>query len=406
MTEELDHKGVVEAIQSKFDEFKKTNDKATEEREKRSGEATVETQTKLDAINADITELRKVQNELDKRSKLQSISMPSKGDITPEQELRTAAYTKWVRHGMGETGKAQFTPEEVRALAGTSDADGQFLVPVEFESELIMNAYNLSSIRPIAQVGTTSRDVVALGALSKPTVAWGKRAVAVSQQDLDTGGLKINIKNIRALTLISNDTLDDADADIMAEIREAFEMAVAEAEDDAFIVGTDEDAPPGIMASALVLANYVPTGVADNIYDGTHNGMDALQTALYSLKSTYRRNGTFAMNSTTEAAVRALKDGNGAYLWEPSSQAGTPIALLGRPVINPEGMADIAANAYPIVFGDFRSGYKIRDRAGLVLTRLVERYAEYDQTGLMLKKRTGGQVVLDEAFVPVKVATT
>jgi len=403
MPEKQDLDLVIDKINTKFEEFKRTNDKAEQERETRNGEALAETSEKLDKINADITELRKEQNQLEKR--LNRPKVKNDIEITPEIELHKRAYEKYIRFGVGETGSSQFTDDEKRALAGTSDTDGQFLVPIDFENELIMNAYDMAAIRPLCQVGTTSRDVVQLGALSKPTVAWGKRAIAVSQQTLDAGGMQVRIRNLRALTLISNDTLDDADADIMGEIRDAFEMAVAEAEDDAFIAGTDEDSPPGIMANSVVLARNVVTGVADAIADATNNGMDAVQRMYYGVKATYRRNGTFAFNSATEALFRALKNGEGDYLWEPSSQAGTPVSLMGRPVVNPEGMADVAANSYPAVFGDFRSGYKIRDRAGLVLTRLIERYAEYDQTGIMLKKRTGGQVTLPEAFCPLKVST-
>jgi len=405
MLEELDLNEVVEKINNKFDDFKKMNDKALEERTTKTDGTTAETQAKVDKINEDITELRKMQNELEKRSKRPASSDSSK-DLTPDQELRASAYNKYIRYGTGDTASVRLTPEESRALAGTSDADGQFLVPIDFESELLMNAYNLAVIRPLCQVGSTSRDIVQLGALSKPSVAWGKRAVAVSQQDLTTGGKQIRIRALKALTLIANDTLDDADADVMGEVREAFERAVAEAEDDAFAVGTDEDSPPGIMSNTDVLANYKFSKVVDAIADATYNGIDVLLDMIYGLNSKYRRNATFAMNSTTESLYRQLKDGEGKYLWQPSVQAGVPVALIGRPVINPEGMADVAANSYPVVIGDFRSGYKIRDRSGLVITRLVERYAEYDQTGLLLKKRVGGQVVLPEAFIPLKIATS
>ena len=404
MPEKKDLDLVIEKINKKFEEFKKTNDKADEERSARNGKALAETQEKLEKINSDITELRKEQNRLEKR--LNRPKVKNDIEITPEMEVHKRAYEKYIRYGNGETGQGQFSEEEKRALAGTSDTDGQFLVPIDFESELIMNAYDLAAIRPLCQVGTTSRDVVQLGALSKPTVAWGKRAIAVTEQTLDTGGLQVRIYNLRALTLISNDTLDDADADIMGELRDAFEMALAEAEDDAFIAGADADTPPGIMANATVLARYKATGVADAIADATHNGMDAIQQMYYGVNAKYRRNGTFAMNSTTEALFRALKNGEGDYYWEPSLQAGTPVSLMGRPVVNPEGMSDVAAGSYPAVFGDFRSGYKIRDRAGMTMTRLVERYAEYDQVGILIKKRTGGQVTLPEAFCPLKVAAS
>jgi HK97 family phage major capsid protein len=79
---------------------------------------------------------------------------------------------------------------------------------------------------------------------------------------------------------------------------------------------------------------------------------------------------------------------------------------LGRPLINPEGFPDVAANAFPIVLGDFRKGYRIRDRSGVTIQRLVERYAEYDQTGFMIKKRVAGQVTQAEAFRCLKVATS
>jgi len=59
-----------------------------------------------------------------------------------------------------------------------------------------------------------------------------------------------------------------------------------------------------------------------------------------------------------------------------------------------------------LYFGDFKAGYKIRDRKGLTVQRLIERYAEYDQTGFKIVKRVGGQVTLVEAFCPVKIATT
>jgi HK97 family phage major capsid protein len=108
------------------------------------------------------------------------------------------------------------------------------------------------------------------------------------------------------------------------------------------------------------------------------------------------------MNSTTEAKVRQFKDSNGQYLWQPPVQAGAPATLLGRPSVNPEGMPAVAADAFPIAIGDFRRGYRIRDRKGLTITRLIERYAEFDQTGFMVKRRTGGQVVLAEAFHLIK----
>src|SRR5690606_34279114 len=94
---------------------------------------------------------------------------------------------------------------------------------------------------------------------------------------------------------------------------------------------------------------------------------DALISMLYSLPGIYRNRGTWAMNGTTLATVRKLKDGNGNYLWQPSYQAGQPETLLGRPVIELIDMPDVAANAFPIAFGDFKTGYRIYDRLDLAI---------------------------------------
>lgn len=399
----MEIKELLEAINKATTELRSYVDRELEEVRK-AGAASEATKAAVEKANADITELRKQYDEA-----VKAAQRPTHGDQRDkshhEIELRKSAYLKYLRYGHGETGRAHFTADELRALSQASDSDGGFLVPTDWESEVLMQAYNEAQVRPVAQVGSTGRDTVQMPALGKPVIGWGKTNVAVSPQDLGAGAERIEIFPLRALVLIHNDTLDDADADVWGELQMAFASAVAEAEDDAFIAGPGHESPQGVMAHSGVQARYKASGVAAALTDSTHNGIDVLIDALYSLKTTYRRNATWAFNSATEAVIRKIKDGDGQYLWQPPVQAGAPALLLGRPIINPEGMPDIAANAFPIVVGDFRN-YKIRDRRGITIQRLVERYAEYDQTGFIVKRRTGGQCVMAEAFTPIKIAVS
>jgi HK97 family phage major capsid protein len=174
-----------------------------------------------------------------------------------------------------------------------------------------------------------------------------------------------------------------------------FPGAIAEAEDDAFAVGTGAGQPQGILSNAGVQGNKQAIG-SDSL-------IDSMIKAFYKLKKQYRRNATWAFNSTTESLLRRQKDAvDGQYLWQPPVAAGEPATLLGRPVINPEGIPDKDTNVLYGVVGDFRSGFWVKDRSGVTIQRLTERYAEYDQTGLLVKRRVGGQVVLAEAFVPLE----
>lgn len=393
---EITAAAVLEEIRSTHEQFKTHVDKQIEE--VRKGHSTAELDAKIVKIEADMVEQRTKYDDLVKAGNRPNVAGIGGAD-NAETELRKEAFTKFLRYGNGENGRSMMSSEEVRALAGTSDVDGGFLVPTAFETELIKNAYNDSEIRPVVQVGQTSRDSVQLGSISKPVVAWGAKGIAITEQQLSTGGERIEIFDLKALTLISNNTLEDSAANVWAELNDMFSMALAEAEDDAFAIGAGDKSPQGIFADARVQANFTKSGHATAV-----NSVDALITMLHSLKKTYRRNATWAMNSTTEGEVRKLKDSNGQYLWQPPVQAGGAPLLLGRPLINPEGAPDVAANSFPIALGDFRRGFKVRDRQGVTVQRLVERYAEYDQTGFIVKKRVGGQVVLPEAFAVLKVS--
>lgn len=366
-----------------------------------NGHVSTETTAALDKMSGIVTELRTNYEDL-----LKEAQRPKTvGDamaISPEDEVRQKAFVKFLRGGAGSVSDEV----EQRALSSSSDSDGGFLVPTTFESEIITLAFNDAELRPLCQVAPTGRDTVQLAALSKPVVAWGTRNLAVDPQLLAAGGERIEIFDLRALTLISNNTLEDSLADVWAELRDMFAQAVGEAEDNAFAVGPGNAMPKGFLSDSRVQNNYIPTGVAGAINDATNNGVDALITMLQSLKKTYRRNATWALNSTTEGLVRQLKDDNGQYLWQPPVQPGNPSLLLGRPLVNPEDMPDVAANSFSIALGDFRKGYKVRDRSGLTVQRLNEKYADYNQTGFIIKKRLGGQVTLPEAFVLLKTATT
>ena len=53
---------------------------------------------------------------------------------------------------------------------------------------------------------------------------------------------------------------------------------------------------------------------------------------VYGLKRPYRKGASFIMNDGTLAQLRKLKDNNGAYIWQPSYQAGEPDRVLGYEV--------------------------------------------------------------------------
>ena len=93
------------------------------------------------------------------------------------------------------------------------------------------------------------------------------------------------------------------------------------------------------------------------------------------------------------------KDNNGAYLWQPSYQAGEPDRILGYSV---HTSGYVPENA--IAFGDY-SYYNIGDRGTRSFKQLTELFAGNGMIGYVAKERVDGKLILPEAVQILKLKT-
>jgi HK97 family phage major capsid protein len=149
---------------------------------------------------------------------------------------------------------------------------------------------------------------------------------------------------------------------------------------------------------------FVTTGVAADISDSTHNGLDALTDLVYSIKQGYRTNARFMMNRTLAGKIRKLKTIGDTEnpLWEPSAKLGQPATLLGYPITDDDNMSDVGSNAFPVAFGDFKRGYLIVDRVGIRVLR--DPFTNKPYVHFYTTKRVGGGVQNFEAIKLLKCA--
>ncbi len=348
------------------------------------------------------TRMDELQKNYDKVITKMNRPAAKEGDLS-EDELNTRnAFTKFIRQG----NKAEYTDLEKRALSGLSDGNGEFLAPIDFSNQVLMNAYNEGTLRSVASVNSTGRSTVFLPSLSKPSAGWGTRGLQISEDTLSAGGHTIEIHDIVALSLFHNNELEDAQANIWSKAAQGYANAFEEVEDLAFATGSNPNEPQGILSNTDVQANFTVSGVSGALTDSTHNGFDVIGAALANLKTVYRRKAVIGLNSTTEWILRQVKDGDGRYLWQPPLQVGDPSTIFGKRIIVSEGMPDADTNGkFPIFVGDIKQAYQIYDRKGMTVQRLSEKYAEYQQTGFILTRRVGAQVVLPEAVQLIKIGT-
>ncbi|UZE46980.1 phage major capsid protein [Rhodopseudomonas sp. P2A-2r] len=150
---------------------------------------------------------------------------------------------------------------------------------------------------------------------------------------------------------------------------------------------------------------YTPSGGASNF--AASNPADALIDLFHGIKTPYRANGVWMMNSTTLGAIRKFKDGQGRYLVNIQGLDNTPVTtILGRPVVEAPDMPDVGANTTPVIFGDFSQGYRIFDRTSLSILRDPYSQATNGMTRFHGRRRVAGGVGKAEAIRKLKIATS
>ena len=280
-------------------------------------------------------------------------------------------------------------------LSESVDADGGYLVPEEFEKDIVRGIDETNIIRSIAKVITTANDRKIPIAVGHSVATWTAENAAYTESNPTFGQKQIDAFKLTDLVRVSIELLQDAAFDIEGYIIKEFSYAFGVAEEQAFCVGTGVNQPTGIFT-----ADGGEIGVTAG--SATAVTIDDVINLVYSLKAPYRKNAKFLMNEATVSLIRKLKDGNGNYLWQPSVQAGQPDKILGYDVFTTPFAPTIAAGALAIAFGDF-SNYWIGDRGGRTVQRLNELYATNGQVGYVATERVDGKVILPEAIKLLKM---
>jgi HK97 family phage major capsid protein len=274
-------------------------------------------------------------------------------------------------------------------------ADGGYLVPEEFERQIVMGLDEANVVRGLAKVITTSAERKIPVAATHSSAQWTAENGAYTESDPTFDQKTIDAFKLTDLVKVSIELLQDSMFDLESYIAAEFARAFGIAEEQAFCVGTGTGQPTGIFT-----ANGGEVGVT--AASQTAITTDELISLVYALKSPYRRSARFLMNETTISAIRKLKDGNGAYLWQPGLQAGEPDKLLGYELYTSPYVPVPAASAFAVAFGDFRN-YWIADRAGRTVQRLNELYSTNGQIGFVATERVDGKVILTEGIKLLKM---
>ncbi len=390
---------VADALMRAFAEFKTANDVRLDALER--GRADVLSEEKVDRIDRALIEQKAALERLALSQRRPALAQDA------QVSEHKAAWMSYLRRG-DESTLAQL---ELKALSVGSGADGGYVAPPELDRLVEARLREVSPMRSIATVRTTSATVFKKPvSITHSGTGWaaetGTRTATatptLTSLDFPTAELYANLAATQTL-------LDDAYVNIEEWIAEEVEQAFAAQERAAFITGDGTNKPKGFLAGTIIAEashawdkiGYIATGTAGAF--PASNAVDKLLDLAYAPRAEFRQNGRFVMNRKTVAAIRKLKDADGRYIWQPEFQ-GAGSTILGYPVTEIEDMPDIAADAYAIAFGDFARGYLIVDRAGVRVLR--DPYSNKPYVLFYVTKRVGGGVQNFDAIKLMKFAVS
>ena len=269
------------------------------------------------------------------------------------------------------------------------DADGGYLVPEEYDHRLINTLSEENIMRRLATTITTSGEHKINIAATKPAASWIEEGGALTFGDATFSQILLDAHKLHVAIKVTEELLYDNAFNLEGYILDQFGKALGNAEEDAFLNGDGTGKPLGLFAATgggTVAGTLTAAIKSDDMLD-----------LVYALKRPYRKKASFIMNDKTLSSLRKLKDNNGAYIWQPSYQAGEPDRVLGYAVHTSAYAPEDA-----IAFGDYKY-YNIGDRGTRSFAELRELFAGNGMIGYVAKERVDGKLILPEAVQILKL---
>jgi len=419
----------IDKINTAFTEYKQTNDQRIEAI--KAGKSTADLDAKLARMDEAISSMSEQKTRLEQmETKLArpgafSGSGRSNDDSKETVEHRNAFFD-WVRAPQDSERKSRLEQtykaleakrvadgRETRAAQATttSGAAGGYALPEFIESAIARLSVDISPIRQIAtvrQVGTTDyKELFDVGGAGFEWVGETDPRNQTNTPELQEVTPTFGMASAKPQA--SEESLDDLFFNVEDWLTSSASESMAAGEGAAFILGNGVKKPTGILGGPAPVATgdsnrafgtlqYFASGQAAAMPTNT----DMFYDMVYALRARYRNNAQWLTNKLVLAALRKYKDGNGNYMWQPALTAGQPATFMNYGITEAEDMPGIAANSFPLAFGDFKEGYLICDRVGMRITR-----DEITTPGFVkfyVRKRVGGKLRNTQAIKLLKIA--
>lgn len=281
-------------------------------------------------------------------------------------------------------------------LATNPDTAGGYLIPAEWDTRLIQTLEEENVMRTLGTSIATSGEHKINVVATKPAASWTAEGQPMQFSNATFAQKALDAHKVSIGILVTTELLADNAFDLESYIVEQFGKGIANAEEEAFIVGDGNGKPTGLLTTiANDTSAYTTTA-------GAAPTADEIVDLVYKLPRPYRKNAAFLVNDSTLAILRKFKDQNQRYLWEENYQVGEPSRFMGYPIYTSQYMPTVTSGNFAIAFGDF-SYYNIADRGERSFQELRELYITSGLVGFIMNERVDGLLLDNSAVRALKI---
>jgi len=282
------------------------------------------------------------------------------------------------------------------ALQEGTTTEGGYLVPDDEYGSIIAKRDEESIISKLGLMRvTTNRDKYNFptenASLAKFTLVAEEGAISAAEEEPTFAQASVPVYKFTKLIKVSEELLEDDNSNLEAFLTNAIGRAVADTENYYALIGAGSTEPQGAFVGGTAGMSF---GSATAI------GAAEIPKLMGKLGSPYHNGAAWVMDPATWFNLKGLVSSNVfTFTSGVARMSGTVDGptLEGYPVVLNSNVANIAASAKSLMFGNFNYMGFVTNR-GLRIRRLNELYAGTGQIGILATYRFGCAVLQAEAF--------
>ena len=349
----------------------------------------------IDAIDGKIERINAANAKLADDTRTEEVAENADRLARNKGDKGLGVYAKWLRGGDNALNQDDWAAIR-NTMSTTTNSEGGFTVDSQVATSVIDALKAFGGMRSVSTVLSTA----GFGSLSFPTSTGVSEvgeiiAENVTATDLDvafgTASL-VAYKYSSKVVTVPFELLQDSGVDIEAFVQSRLVDRLGRITNQHYTTGTGTAQPNGIATAATVGVT-----AANSTSQVTAVTYDSLVNLQHSVDPAYRGSAGWMFNDTTMRELRKIKDGQSRPIFVPGYEmgvpGGSPDRLLGAPIAVNQDVANMAASARSILFGDF-SGYYIRDVMALEMFRFTDSaFTKKGQVGFLAWMRSGGNLI-------------